>query len=537
MMAETSPSNIQFAGLVEAATAAAYHQHKGQGDSIHLPLSSDPVRDVLDDDFYSEQTLALRSDARPFTLRKRKRGLDAEGLVQGQYNTTGDFSSRSIMGVPSTSALFRESSSKGKKYTRPPMSKVFSSLELSPENFLQLQAEAKAYMLDDRCPERRDCVGQRGRGDTDLVRLKLWKCTKEFLDDLGNGKRFFAEHMENAGPLLRNLCWPRDAPQIIKRCVPLLRRMVTNERQRQYALQSRKLGTDASTEAHSGEDVFQQISFEAIEIPDLLGDSHVPAPSEAAARYTNDEALQNLETPCLACGVDERKYRVLVANIDGHLHLLHGSKGTECTEECMERTIQRLLIRDDFYISTGTEVADTTEVQEQLGVVLRQVFDVLRWGHPVSAAAQDVQAQHRLGRPPSMATDNVVSMSMNIRPLSHAELLAIHSAGARDHSDTLTLHISIVSAGSDPTSSATRFLPRLSLSAAVVPNLAALRARLEEYVRSSSDQSRGTGFDLIQVWLPDGLVRVQDDGEWMGALLKAEMVEWMDREVRVLVEI
>jgi hypothetical protein len=33
---------------------------------------------------------------------------------------------------------------------------MFSSLEISPENFLHLQAAAKNYMLDDEHPERRD---------------------------------------------------------------------------------------------------------------------------------------------------------------------------------------------------------------------------------------------------------------------------------------------------------------------------------------------------------------------------------------------
>ena len=40
----------------------------------------------------------------------------------------------------------------------------------------------------------------------------------------------------------------------------------------------------------------------------------------------------------------------------------------------------------------------------------------------------------------------------------------------------------------------------------------------------------------VNVWLSDGLVEVKDDGEWMVALLAAEKVEWMDGEVRVLLQ-
>ena len=41
----------------------------------------------------------------------------------------------------------------------------------------------------------------------------------------------------------------------------------------------------------------------------------------------------------------------------------------------------------------------------------------------------------------------------------------------------------------------------------------------------------------FQVWLPDGLAPVQNDSEWAMALVSASNVDWMDGDLRVLVEL
>lgn len=41
----------------------------------------------------------------------------------------------------------------------------------------------------------------------------------------------------------------------------------------------------------------------------------------------------------------------------------------------------------------------------------------------------------------------------------------------------------------------------------------------------------------FKVWLPEGLVLVENDGDWTLALLAAEKVDWLDGELKVLVEI
>lgn len=168
-------------------------------------------------------------------------------------------------GVHSAAALFRRSSERtSRKYTRPPMSKLFMSLQLNPEDFLQLQAQAKAYMLDTTHPERQNCVGNRGKGDTDMVKLRLFNCVRDFLNDKA-GEQFFGENVAKPGEREAieaaralgeekvinpegRLIWPRDGNKIISLVTPLMRRMVTNERQRQYAIETRKGGAKKSKE-------------------------------------------------------------------------------------------------------------------------------------------------------------------------------------------------------------------------------------------------------------------------------------------------
>lgn len=164
-------------------------------------------------------------------------------------------------GIHSAAALFRRASERNsRKPTRLPMSKLFMSLQLSPESFLHLQAEAKSYMLDPAYPERQNCVGNRGKGDTDMVKLRLFNCVREFLDG-GAGERYFGEtaaskrqrerETQEAAKALgeaevhidNDLVWPKDGNKLVSLVTPLLRRMVTNERQRVYAIETRKGGS------------------------------------------------------------------------------------------------------------------------------------------------------------------------------------------------------------------------------------------------------------------------------------------------------
>ncbi|KAK5106248.1 hypothetical protein LTS08_000366 [Lithohypha guttulata] len=199
------PDDIQFAGLVEAATAAA--------------------------------------DAHQLDLGKRKRGEEnAYTPVSANAGVFVDQPKASTL-INSAAVLFREPSEKSKKYSRPPLGKVFTSLELSPETFLQLQNAAKDYMLSEEHPERKDVVGHKKQsGNNDNAKLKLYQCVEGFLQQDNNGENYFghASNVNEPDAPPRTFFWPEDRNRIIKLLMPLLRKMVTNERQRVYAAETRK---------------------------------------------------------------------------------------------------------------------------------------------------------------------------------------------------------------------------------------------------------------------------------------------------------
>lgn len=249
---QDAEDHAQLQGLVEAATSAAAQEQIRQ-------------RNHMSQFAHSDQELAslLRDPSTRLSGSKRKL---SESLSANDDSAAGqDFSKRQrrseedehasphldarAAGVHSAAALFRPASDSSKKYTRPPMSKLFTSLELSPENFLYLQAAAKQYMLDPDFPDRQACVGNRGRGDNEMVKARMYQCVREFLETEGWGEKYFGENAPppndgeaNAPPQPRRYVWPRDRDRIIALCTPLLRRMVTNERQRQYAIETRKGG-------------------------------------------------------------------------------------------------------------------------------------------------------------------------------------------------------------------------------------------------------------------------------------------------------
>ncbi|KAF2198296.1 hypothetical protein GQ43DRAFT_168469 [Delitschia confertaspora ATCC 74209] len=230
-------------------------------------------------------------------------------------------------GVHSAAALFRRSSNNqaAKKYTRPPMSKLFMSLQLTPENFLHLQAQAKAYMLDPAYPERQNCVGNRGKGDTDMVKLRLFNCVRDFLN-AGAGEQFFGENVDKPGEKEaieaakalgennvqgneRRMVWPYDGNTIIGLVTPLLRRMVTNERQRQYAIETRKGGgrrKENSVEAtpSAQENEFTLVGVEhnvSHSVPELERLTHLdPALPDSPAQGQAQHSFTPFQAPSLA---------------------------------------------------------------------------------------------------------------------------------------------------------------------------------------------------------------------------------------------
>lgn len=436
-----APNDNQLAGLVEAATAAAdqdvsqwaaaaavaaaagaaghHHQldsytdmdlsENGFGDAnFGTGLSSGRHMRVPSHTDHSHSSGLTRTGT-----KKRKRNDDnldpalaGAGLSTSQHQShstqqvphgyTGDgmeirpeqqqsLSDARAVGIHSAAALFRQPSN-NKKYTRPPISKMFSSLEISPENFLHLQAAAKNYMLDDNHPERRDCVGQRGKGDTEMVKLRLWNCVRQFLEAEGNGERFFGENVVNEGMGPRSYIWPRDQHKIISLVIPLLRRMVTNERQRQYAIETRKGGgaderrrrkTDEfsnlnsprfSPDQHlqmqnqtpSRDDMSQSMppppqpmQQETIDtsqpmnlgLTDLLLDGYTVNWEEIARSYDTYNESFELDNLWSLSGLQQPEWRGIVAAVDSHYQVIHHGH-YECPPVCEEQNLNRIVHAD-----------------------------------------------------------------------------------------------------------------------------------------------------------------------------------------------
>jgi hypothetical protein len=251
-MAESNyPEEMHFAGLIQAATAAADEE-----TPVATSLGK-RKRDANDEDYDPE----LRSGS-------------------GAPASATDASSTPLQN--SAAVLFREPSAKSKKHSRPPLGKVFTSLELAPETFLKLQTAAKTYMLDETHPERRDVVGHKKNvAGADLAKLNLFNCVEEFLSVQGYGEVYFGHNTGQhiPGAPVRTMFWPEDSQAIIKLMMPLMRKMVTNERQRIYAAASRKQGPAKENNDDSTLGVVD---------PNVLADSNLaPTPS---AEAVNGEA-------------------------------------------------------------------------------------------------------------------------------------------------------------------------------------------------------------------------------------------------------
>lgn len=431
----------EWAAAAAAAAAAGHHHLEGYGADLHLGddgfgdggfgnIGTTPGagRQLRGSTSNAQGQPGQTSGLSRTVSRKRKRGEDAldpaltaaggaagdgqphqqqqqQQQQQGQQQQfNGDnldirelppqqsLSEARAAGVHSAAALFRQPSS-NKKYTRPPMSKLFASLELSPENFLHLQAAAKAYMLDENHPERRECVGQRGKGDTEMVKLRLWNCVRHFLEQEGYGERFFGEHVVNEGMPPRQYVWPRDQHKIISLVIPLLRRMVTNERQRQYAIETRKGGGAEERRRRKTEESMQNLSAasqqtspaqaqqqqqqqqqQQVSSQNQPAPAHFPPPppmpvpemppsaqldlsslvmegyptdwnsiSESYNMYNQDYQLDNLWS---VSGLQQPDWWGIVAAVDSHYKVLHNGDASQCNKTCEDIQINRILSSD-----------------------------------------------------------------------------------------------------------------------------------------------------------------------------------------------
>ncbi|EAW15166.1 uncharacterized protein ACLA_058240 [Aspergillus clavatus NRRL 1] len=486
-------------------------------------------------------------------------------------------------GVHSAAALFRQPST-NKKHTRPPMSKLFTSLELSPENFLHLQAAAKAYMLDPKHPERRDCVGQRGKGDTEMVKLRLWNCVRHFLEIEGNGERFFGENVTNEGMGPRTYVWPRDQQKIISLVIPLLRRMVTNERQRQYAVETRKGGGAEERRRRKTNESFPNFSNSAsppkfpsdgqlqMHSQHHIPDEYASAPVSMQPQHHMDSASQNVELGLTdlfldgypndwgvinksydiynhdfeldnlwyLSGLQQPDWRGLVAAVDSHYQVYHEG-GFNCPTPCEDQNVNRILnsnVTSDLRWRIGGN-HNRTAKNEFASSITRDISRIIRDNLAAKQGAHEPTHEHEQ-----------LPQHQLFPPLYFPTMPGnTNTNNANTHTAVpitptpVSLHINILQNGK-------RILPRLDIPAGQCPDLETLKQLI---LRRFAGQLPGVTSDSMmdgtanswnpslgwryKAWLPDGLTMVQNDGEWTMALLSAGNVDWMEGDLRVLVEL
>jgi hypothetical protein len=166
-----------------------------------------------------------------------------------------------------SSALFRSKSLRipAKKYTRPPTKDVFQSLRIGTEEWVRLEAEAKAFMLDETHPERQASVGNRGLAPTNDTKIQLFKTVQNFLAD-GAGLAYFGSGTaEGDGEGESRWLYPRDEDRLIGLLTPLMRRMVTNERQRQYARRTRQSGVGGKSAEPEGLGIVHEVGCSSLQ--------------------------------------------------------------------------------------------------------------------------------------------------------------------------------------------------------------------------------------------------------------------------------
>lgn len=570
-MGESSYQNVtQFAGLVEAATAAA-DQEVARSNNDAAAGSDRQTFEVVqnnaqpanalpptqsgqyDPDLTSLPNGAGREAVTAHHTRKRKRGNNS---MSGEAHVAEMQAPRQLVLhevghdrdpalVHSAAALFRSPSKSSKKYTRPPMSKLFSSLQLLPEDFLHIQSAAKSYMLDEKHPERRDCVGQRGKTDSDMVKLKLWNCVQDFLDQEGNGGRFFGVGANKVvvEDGARQMNWPDDAQQIIKTCTPLLRRMVTNERQRQYAVESRRGGGESKSEgkvpaAGRQETSLGRATIAGIDDPitftrekvDIFGDGFISGPVEASEWFNVYNSDGNLERIYRKAGFPRLLFLHLITNVDAHCRLFHGGLGSgpQCTDLCQSRLVERLH-QLPIYQQCAPAKDPVESVREIFDIVITRLIGIRYWGDPV-------HENRSTSAPTVTAIAQKAAGAKRSTPRKKARLKPTESGmqgKAEDSARTLQLLIYVVRQEKC-------LVPVLEMPSSQCPNMETLRTQSEKHYGLVTLQEKGVtrlSEAKLKVWLADGLVRVEDDGQWMVALLSAQSVEWMGGQLRVLLEV
>ncbi|MCJ1334016.1 hypothetical protein MMC10_010723 [Thelotrema lepadinum] len=431
----------------------------------------------------------------------------------------------------STSALFRKSPS-SKKHTRPPMAKLFSSLELSPENFLQLQSAAKTYMLDDTHPDRRETVGIRGKGDSELVKLRLLNCVKDFLEGRGNGLKFFGPDVtgEEDGRQ-RTMIWPRDKNKIINAVTPLLRRIITNERQRQYALETR--GKEHVADQQSPKTA-KDMAVPAME--DAEDDSQDLMPFRASGLFFNEitksnikdyrhwreladpETLSKLANLFGNTGLPKEDFVDLIATFHYHLrkeHSTNGSGTVVCSRPC-ERALVEKIINSGLW-ENGHWMCDP-----QLNLCDKSAF-ARRELYKLFALIRSALGHHI--PPMDVPMETTLEFDAESKLRCHKNRHSMRFDHLPISGPRLTLRISLIRNGFNA-------VPRREVPSDLCPYLHSVAQKATETLGLANTEKCE-----VRAHLPDGLKLIISDEAWASAIKEASQVEWMHHELSVIVDL
>ena len=124
------------------------------------------------------------------------------------------------------------------------------------------------------------------------------------------------------------------------------------------------------------------------------------------------------------------------------------------------------------------------------------------------------------------ASENATS---NPVPESTAECTALQAGVDELHHGSsllpVTLHLNMMKEGK-------RCFPRVDVPADQYTDF-------EKIVQKIREQSGNDGLNSVrvEVWVPEGLVEVKDDAGWKGVLETVEGWDWMDGELKVLINL
>lgn len=111
-----------------------------------------------------------------------------------------------------------------------------------------------------------------------------------------------------------------------------------------------------------------------------------------------------------------------------------------------------------------------------------------------------------------------------------------HTSHPHDTSP-ITLHLNVLHEGK-------RIFPRLDLTAEQCPDLQSVMSAIAhrwvgQFPAATCDANGNVNTQnwKVQVWLPEGLMPAENDGDWTIAQLTAGTVDWMDNGLRVVIDL